>query len=53
MREWKRLKELMKPLAAASAALPPSAVRTDPAAAITLARFLPGLLAAGGLAAVH
>ena len=44
--EWKRLKELMKPLAAASSALPPSAVRTDPAAAITLARFVPGLLRA-------
>jgi hypothetical protein len=44
--EWKRLKELMKPLAAASAALPPAAVRTDPAAAITLARFIPGLLKA-------
>ena len=44
--EWKRLKELMKPLAAASSALPPSAVRTDPAAAVTLARFVPGLLKA-------
>ena len=44
--EWLRLKHLMKPLASASAALPPSAVRTDPAAAITLARFVPGLLAA-------
>ena len=44
--EWKRLKELMKPLAVASAALPPSAVRTDPAAAVTLARFIPGLLRA-------
>ena len=44
--EWARLKELMKPLASASSALPPSAVRTDPAAAITLARFVPGLLRA-------
>ena len=44
--EWLRLKELMKPLAKASSALPPSAVRTDPGALITLARFLPGLLAA-------
>ena len=45
-REWIRLKELMKPLASASAALPPSAVRTDPFAAVTLARFVPGLLQA-------
>ena len=44
--EWLRLKDLMKPLASASAALPPSAVRTDPAAAVTLARFVPGLLSA-------
>ena len=44
--EWRRLKELMKPLAGASAALPPSAVRTDPFAAVTLARFVPGLLKA-------
>jgi hypothetical protein len=36
----------MKPLAAASSALPPSAVRTDAAAVVTLARFIPGLLAA-------
>ena len=44
--EWMRLKELMKPLAAASSALPPSAVRTDAGAMVTLARFVPGLLAA-------
>ena len=44
--EWIRLKELMKPLAKASAALPPAAVRTDPFAAVTLARFVPGLLRA-------
>ena len=44
--EWLRLKTLMKPLAAASSALPPSAVRTDAFAAVTLARFVPGLLAA-------
>ena len=45
----------MKPLASASSALPPSAVRTDPAAAITLARFVPGLLRAapGRAAADH
>jgi|TARA_B110000240_G_scaffold29_1_gene34 phytoene dehydrogenase-like protein len=44
--EWLRLKELMKPLAKASSALPPSAVRTDLGAVVTLARFVPGLLAA-------
>ena len=44
--EWLRLKTLMKPLAAASSALPPSAVRTDAFAAVTLGRFVPGLLAA-------
>ena len=44
--EWRRLKTLMVPLAGASSALPPSAVRTDPFAAVTLARFLPGLLKA-------
>ena len=44
--EWMRLKELMKPLAAASSALPPSAVRTDAGAMVTLARLVPGLLAA-------
>ena len=44
--EWRRLKELMKPLAGASAAPLPSAVRTDPFAAVTLARFVPGLLKA-------
>jgi phytoene dehydrogenase-like protein len=36
----------MKPLASASSALPPSAVRTDAFADVTLARFVPGLLAA-------
>ena len=37
--EWKRLKVLMEPLAEASGALPPSAVRTDAFAAVTLARW--------------
>lgn len=42
--EWKRLKELMQPLATASAALPPAAVRSDVFGAYTLARFVPGLV---------
>ncbi len=42
--EWRRLKTLMEPLATASAALPPAAVRTDVFGAYTLARFVPGLV---------
>jgi len=42
--EWMRLKELMKPLATASASLPPAAVRSDVFGAFTLARFIPGLV---------
>jgi len=41
--DWRKLKEKMEPLAQASAALPPAAVRTDAYAAWTLARFIPGL----------
>ena len=42
--EWTRLKKLMEPLATASAALPPAAVRSDIFGAYTLARFVPGLV---------
>ena len=42
--DWRKLKEKMEPLARASSALPPAAVRTDVYAAWTLARFIPGLL---------
>jgi phytoene dehydrogenase-like protein len=42
--DWRKLKEKMEPLAQASAALPPAAVRTDAYAAWTLARFIPGLV---------
>lgn len=39
--EWKDLKQFMKPLAKASTSLPSIAVRSDPAALITLSRFFP------------
>jgi len=42
--DWRKLKEKMEPLARASSALPPAAVRTDIYAAWTLARFIPGLV---------
>ena len=42
--DWRKLKEKMEPLAHASSALPPAAVRTDVYAAWTLARFIPGLV---------
>ena len=42
--EWVRLKELMQPMATASASLPPAAVRSDVWGAFTLARFVPGLI---------
>ena len=42
--QWMKLKELMKPLATASASLPPAAVRDDVWGAFTLARFVPGLV---------
>jgi hypothetical protein len=41
--EWAAVKALMVPLAAAAAAVPVAAVRTDAGAALTLARFLPRL----------
>lgn len=43
-KEWIGLKQLMRPFASASTAVPSAAVRTDPAALLTLARFLPKLL---------
>merc|ERR1719389_771981 len=39
--EFVRLREEMKPLAKAAMCLPVLAVRNDPAALVTLARFLP------------
>ena len=41
--EWAALRKLMEPLAAAAAAVPAAAVRTDAGALLTLARFLPRL----------
>ncbi len=38
------LQRVMKPLAAAATALPPAALRADPAVAVTIARYLPQLL---------
>lgn len=43
-KEWIGLKQLMRPLARASTAVPSAAVRTDAAALLTLGRFLPRLL---------
>eukprot|EP00741_Cyanophora_paradoxa_P013909 tig00020723_g13427.t1 len=54
--EWRRLQDFMRPLAAASVAVPPAAIRLDPGVARSLAPFLlPGLrsaLAAGPAAAL-
>ncbi|EIE19833.1 FAD/NAD(P)-binding domain-containing protein [Coccomyxa subellipsoidea C-169] len=46
--EWRELQRVMKPLAAAATALPPAALRADPAVAVTIARYLPQLLQGGG-----
>lgn len=50
--EWKRLQEVMRPLAKAAAMMPPAAFRYDPGVAITaIARYLPALLESGPNAA--
>eukprot|EP00898_Chlorokybus_atmophyticus_P007437 jgi/Chlat1/7695/Chrsp64S00562 len=51
VKEWDALQERMKPYMDATAALPAAAIREDPAALITLARFLPALLKSGPVAA--
>lgn len=48
IREWQDLQEYMRPLAAASAMMPPAALRYDPGVLVTgIARYLPALLSAG------
>ncbi|EKX32504.1 hypothetical protein GUITHDRAFT_82257 [Guillardia theta CCMP2712] len=42
--EWRKLQEHMAPLAAASVAVPPAAIRFDVGLVATLLRFLPSLL---------
>eukprot|EP00238_Polyblepharides_amylifera_P011578 CAMPEP_0196581954 /NCGR_PEP_ID=MMETSP1081-20130531/36644_1 /TAXON_ID=36882 /ORGANISM="Pyramimonas amylifera, Strain CCMP720" /LENGTH=517 /DNA_ID=CAMNT_0041902375 /DNA_START=202 /DNA_END=1755 /DNA_ORIENTATION=+ len=42
--EWVAIKELMKPIAAASTVLPAAAVRSDPAVLLTLGRYIPNLV---------
>ncbi|GAQ83842.1 FAD/NAD(P)-binding oxidoreductase family protein [Klebsormidium nitens] len=52
--EWSRLLESIKPLSGAAMALPPAALRADPAVALTVLRFAPALFqtfAQGGPAA--
>ncbi|BDA51137.1 Prolycopene isomerase, chloroplastic [Coccomyxa sp. Obi] len=47
--EWRELQRVMQPLAAAATAVPPAALRADPAVAFTaFARYLPQLLQGGG-----
>lgn len=52
-REWIALKQLMRPLARASTAVPSAAVRTDAAALFTLGRFLPKLILGAPLETVQ
>jgi carotene isomerase len=42
--EWRSLQKVMEPLGKATIAVPPAAVRSDLAAALTLGRFAPALL---------
>ena len=44
MEEWRKLQKVMKPLAEASVALPPAAIRFDWNAILTVAKFAPSLL---------
>lgn len=44
VREWRELQRVMQPLAEAVNALPSLAIRNDWAAAITVGRYLPGLI---------
>jgi phytoene dehydrogenase-like protein len=42
--QWRKLQEIMKPLAKAAIAMPPTAIRLDLGAAITVGQFAPSLL---------
>ncbi|MGK7953694.1 MAG: phytoene desaturase family protein [Crocosphaera sp.] len=44
VKEWRKLQQVMKPLAEASVALPPAAIRFDWNAILTMGKFAPSLL---------
>lgn len=46
-RQWRALEQRMAPLQVGAALLPAAALRADPAVALTMARFGPGLIRAG------
>ena len=51
-KQWARLEALLAPLVGAAQALPPAALRFDLGALRTTAKYLPGVLSAGPLAAL-